>query len=130
MTAATLWELGVDPVWVRHAMAIATIRDCLVLTVVAFDTSSVTVLGWAGQQHVIDTIVTGSTEDTLSGVSVLKNQWLVDFVASCAVSLSDFLGVWLVALKAFRNDTVCISMAEVTSKCGVHARICYQLIIL
>ena len=127
---AALRELGMNAGSVRHAVAIAALRNNFVFVGVAHDAGDIVVLGLAGLQLGECHVVASSTHDVLGCVRVLKQRRCVGSVAGCTVVLRHVAGVNVVTLGAGRNIAVGVGVAEITGNFRVRARSSNKLGIL
>ena len=129
VTFATLRETIVHCLDVRQAMAIGTLRNCLVLAGVTSCASNLAVLSLTGRKGCEDSIMTCGTKLRLGRRRICQFERLVRHVTGGTVCLSHRLRVGFVAVNTFRDIAVSISMAEVTSERGMLARVGNHLLV-
>lgn len=129
MTLATFREAIVHALCVGQTMTVSTLRYGLVLAGVAGCAGNLAVLGLAGRERCVHSIMTSGTELRSRGGRISQLKRLVSLMACGTVGLGHRRGMRLVTINTIRDVAMGVCMAEITGKCRVFARACNHLLV-
>ena len=130
MAITTLRELRMHPGRVWLSMTATALRYGFVFVSMAFNAKNIVVLGLGCHQLCEGGFMASRTEFIRSCIRICNLGRLVSNVTGRTVILNHLRSVWLMALSAIGDNTMFLSVAEITREFAVLAWMSNQLIVL